>query len=99
MSGGQQQRVAIARALANRPALLLCDEPTGNLDLDTGKEIHLLLYELNKRERVTIVCATHDHNMLAVADRMVWVSDGRIERIATAADVVVEKASLGEEEP
>ena len=99
MSGGQQQRVAIARALANRPSLLLCDEPTGNLDLDTGKEIHVLLYELNRRDGVTIVCATHDHNMLAVSDRMVWITDGRIERIETRDDVVVEQASLGEDSP
>ncbi len=96
MSGGQQQRVAIARSLANAPSLLLCDEPTGNLDIDTGHEIHQLLYELNKNEGVTIVCATHDHNMLSVSDRMVWVADGRIDRIETADDVVVEKASLGE---
>jgi putative ABC transport system ATP-binding protein len=98
MSGGQMQRVAIARALANRPSLLLCDEPTGNLDLQTGKEIHLLLQSLNENDRVTIVCATHDYNMLAVSDRMVWISDGRIERIECTEDVKIEKASLGQSE-
>ena len=98
MSGGQMQRVAIARSLANHPALLLCDEPTGNLDLDTGKEIHLLLQSLNDHDGVTIICATHDYNMLAVSDRMVWIADGRIDRIACTADVRIEKASLGEEE-
>jgi putative ABC transport system ATP-binding protein len=96
MSGGQMQRVAIARSLANNPALLLCDEPTGNLDLQTGKEIHWLLHDLNKKDRVTIICATHDHNMLAVSDRMVWIADGRVDRVACTADVKIEKASLGE---
>jgi putative ABC transport system ATP-binding protein len=98
MSGGQMQRVAIARSLANRPALLLCDEPTGNLDLQTGKEIHWLLHDLNKKDRVTIVCATHDYNMLAVSDRMVWITDGQVERIECTSDVKIEKASLGEGE-
>lgn len=98
MSGGQMQRVAIARALANSPSLLLCDEPTGNLDLDTGMEIHHLLHDLNKRDGVTILCATHDHNMLAVSDRMVWIADGRIDRIECTENVKIEKASLGEEQ-
>ncbi|MBP5232048.1 MAG: ABC transporter ATP-binding protein, partial [Planctomycetes bacterium] len=71
MSGGQQQRVAIARSLANNPSLLLCDEPTANLDFKTGEEIHQILYELNKKDGVTVICATHDWNMLAVSDRMV----------------------------
>ncbi len=98
MSGGQMQRVAIARSLANNPALLLCDEPTGNLDLKTGKEIHNLLYDLNKNDKVTIICNTHDHNMLSVSDRMIWMTDGKIDRIALTADVHIEKASLGEED-
>lgn len=98
MSGGQMQRVAIARSLANNPSLLLCDEPTGNLDLKTGKEIHLLLHSLNKDDGVTIICATHDHNMLAVSDRMVWIADGRIDRIAATENVTIEKASLGVDE-
>ncbi len=98
MSGGQMQRVAIARSLANSPSLLLCDEPTGNLDLTTGKEIHWLLHDLNKKDGVTIICATHDHNMLAVSDRMVWIADGRIDRIAATENVTIEKASLGTDE-
>ena len=95
MSGGQMQRVAIARSLANNPSLLLCDEPTGNLDLRTGKDIHLLLQSLHENDRVTIICSTHDHNMLSVSDRMVWISDGRIERIECTKNVTIEKASLG----
>ena len=95
MSGGQQQRVAIARALANSPSLLLCDEPTANLDLNTGREIHQLLYSLNQNDGVTIFCATHDHEMLSVSDRMVWLADGLIERIEESKDVAIEKASLG----
>jgi len=98
MSGGQMQRVAIARSLANNPSLLLCDEPTGNLDLRTGKEIHWLLHDLNKKDGVTIICATHDHNMLSVSDRMVWIADGRIDRIAATENVTIEKASLGTDE-
>ncbi len=98
MSGGQMQRVAIARSLANNPALLLCDEPTGNLDLRTGKEIHLLLHDLNKKDKVTIICSTHDHNMLAVSNRMVWIRDGQIERIECTENMKIEKASLGGEE-
>lgn len=96
MSGGQQQRVAIARALANHPKVLLCDEPTANLDLHTGKEIHQILHHLNKKEGVTIICATHDHNMLDVCDRMIWIAHGQIERIERRADVKLERATLGE---
>ena len=98
MSGGQQQRVAIARSLANNPSLLLCDEPTANLDLRTGKDIHNILNDLNKQDHVTVICATHDWNMLSVSDRMVWIRDGRVDRVALSKDVVIEKASLGDGE-
>ena len=97
MSGGQMQRVAIARSLANNPSILLCDEPTGNLDLKSGKDIHLLLHRLN-REGVTVICATHDPNMLAVSTRMVWISDGRIVRIEETSNVTIEQNSLGTDE-
>ena len=96
MSGGQQQRVAIARSLANAPSLLLCDEPTANLDLRTGREVHEILYDLNRNEGVTIVCATHDLNMLQAFDRMAWISDGNVERIELTENVTIEKASMGE---
>ncbi len=97
MSGGQQQRVAIARALANRPSLLLCDEPTANLDLVSGREVHCILRDLNRDQGVTIICATHDHNMLEVSSRMIWIDDGQIRRIALSRDVRIERSSLGDE--
>ena len=76
LSGGQQQRVAVARALANSPAIILADEPTGNLDLKTGQEIIDLLRELNTKQNVTIISATHDHKMLDVSDRIFHIRDG-----------------------
>ncbi len=81
LSGGQQQRVAIARAMANDPAIILADEPTGNLDLTTGEEIIELLKKLSEERGVTIISATHDMKMLSVSDRVVWIRDGRIDRI------------------
>lgn len=98
LSGGQQQRVAIARALANNPAIILADEPTGNLDLKTGKEIIMLLKELNKKEKVTIISATHDLKMLDVSDRIVWIRDGKIERIEERKDVEVAVGAIEGEE-
>ncbi len=94
MSGGQQQRVAIARSLANDPSLILCDEPTANLDFKTGKDVHNLLYDLNKNDGVTVVCVTHDHNMLTVSDRMLWLSDGLIDRIELSAEVDIRRAQI-----
>jgi len=87
LSGGQQQRVAIARALANNPAIVLADEPTGNLDLETGMEIIKLLKELNEEREVTIITATHDIKMLAVSDRIAWLRDGKIQRIEKRSEV------------
>jgi putative ABC transport system ATP-binding protein len=94
LSGGQQQRVAVARAMANDPAIILADEPTGNLDLKTGTEIIDLLREMNKQSGVTIVTATHDHKMLDVSDRVVWISDGRIDRIIDRADLKIEVGTI-----
>jgi putative ABC transport system ATP-binding protein len=78
LSGGQQQRVAIARALANRPLLLIADEPTGQLDADTGLAVMELLRAVVRSEGVTALVATHDHQLLALADRVLELRDGRI---------------------
>jgi putative ABC transport system ATP-binding protein len=78
LSGGEQQRVAIARALANRPRILLADEPTGQLDSETGHVIMMLLRDVVRTEGVTAVVATHDAVMLDVADRVVELRDGEL---------------------
>ncbi len=95
MSGGQQQRVAIARSLANNPSVLLCDEPTANLDLHTGQDILNILRRLNKEKGVTIICATHDHRMMDICDRLMWIRDGQIDRIARRDEVHVEVGGIG----
>jgi putative ABC transport system ATP-binding protein len=78
LSGGEQQRVAIARALANRPALLLADEPTGQLDLQTGRSIMVLLQHVIQSEGVTAIVATHDPMLIDLADRVIELQDGRV---------------------
>ncbi len=98
LSGGQQQRVAIARALANDPVIILADEPTGNLDLKTGREIIQLLKELNEEKGVTIISATHDLKMLDVSDRVIWIRDGRIAKIEDRAKIQLEAALAVEKE-
>jgi putative ABC transport system ATP-binding protein len=86
LSGGQQQRVAIARALVTDPPLLLADEPTGNLDTRTSLEVLALLQELNKRDGITIVLVTHEHDIAACAQRVITFRDGRVQ-----TDLVQEK--------
>lgn len=78
LSGGEQQRVAIARALINRPAVLLADEPSGNLDSQNREEIHRLFFELREKLGQTIVLVTHDEKLAAMADRRIVMCDGRI---------------------
>ena len=94
LSGGQQQRVAIARALVNDPAIILADEPTGNLDSTTGSEIIEMLSTFNRQRGVTIITATHDHKMLAASSRVVWIADGRIERIERREDLHIAVGSI-----
>ena len=78
LSGGQQQRVAIARALANDPALLLCDEPTGALDYNTGKAVLKLLQDTCREQRMTVIVITHDPKVANYAHRKVQILDGTI---------------------
>ena len=97
MSGGQQQRVAIARAFANRPAIVLADEPTANLDLHTGRQIINLLRDMNQRTGVTIISATHDHKMLDVSDKIAWMCDGQIDRLEDRKDLQINVGAIGGE--
>jgi putative ABC transport system ATP-binding protein len=78
LSGGQQQRVAIARAIAAEPQVMLADEPTGNLDTATSKDVMNLLTDLNRREGITIVMVTHEPDMAAYAQRIIRFVDGHI---------------------
>jgi len=78
LSGGQKQRVAIARALFNKPKLLLCDEPTGNLDTSTGRAVINFFREINREDGVTLVIVTHEQRMSRVAERIIRVQDGRM---------------------
>ncbi|MDF1593599.1 MAG: ABC transporter ATP-binding protein [Desulfobacterales bacterium] len=89
LSGGQQQRVAVARALANDPAIILADEPTGNLDLTTGEEIIKLLKQLSRERNVTVISATHDLKMLNVSDHVVWIRDGRVDKIESREELSI----------
>ena len=81
LSGGEQQRVAIARALANDPPLLLADEPTGNLDSQTGHQVIELLLDVNRARKTTIVLVTHDPELAALADMTIALRDGRVARV------------------
>lgn len=80
LSGGQQQRVAVGRALINDPAFILADEPTGNLDSRSGREVIELLMTANRKSRQTLILITHDENIALQADRIITISDGRIIR-------------------
>jgi len=83
LSGGEQQRVAIARALTGRPRVVLCDEPTGALDVETGREVLGLLAGLSRKMNQTVVVITHNHAIAALGERIVRLKDGRVEAIET----------------
>lgn len=92
LSGGEQQRVSIARALAKNPKLLLCDEPTGALDYETGKAILKLLQDCSKKQNMTVVIITHNSALTAMADRIIKVKNGKISSVRMNEEIVpVEK--------
>ena len=78
LSGGQQQRGSVARAIVNKPKIILCDEPTGNLDSKTGKEILELIKEMNRIHQITFIIVTHDSNVANQCQRRIWIQDGKI---------------------
>jgi putative ABC transport system ATP-binding protein len=94
LSGGQQQRVAIARAIVNRPSILLADEPTANLDFKTGTQVIEMIGELSRARGVTVVCATHDHEMLKASDRVIWIADGQVARITERAQMQIRTGAV-----
>ena len=96
LSGGQQQRVAIARAFVNSPRIILADEPTGNLDSNTGQTIIDYMKKLQAEMGSTIITVTHDDKMLTACDRMAWIRDGALERIANREDIDIRMGSIKE---
>lgn len=96
LSGGQQQRVAIARALANNPSIILADEPTGNLDLSTGEDVIALLRDLCHQKGVTVISATHDYKMLSVSDQVIWIRDGRVDKVQERDELEIRTGGLVE---
>jgi len=96
LSGGQMQRVAIARAFVNKPRIILADEPTGNLDSNTGQQIIDYMKSLQQEMGSTIITVTHDDKMLSVADRMAWIRDGRLERVADRDEIEIQMGTIEE---
>lgn len=97
LSGGQQQRVAIARALANEPAILMCDEPTGNLDTQTSKDVIQLFRDLNRENKITVILVTHDPAVAHVARRVVVLRDGLIVQDTTDYAAAMKSLHAAEE--
>jgi putative ABC transport system ATP-binding protein len=99
LSGGEQQRVAIARAFANRPSILLADEPTGNLDSKNGRHIFELMQELHTRNKVTLVLVTHDGALAAEAERRIVLEEGRVAVDEMKSQDAERKKDLGTTDP
>ena len=95
LSGGEQQRIAIARAFANDPAILLADEPTGNLDSRNGRHVFDLMVEMNRRRNATLVLVTHDHDLASMADRRIALRDGRMVSDSDSASLSEEASEQG----
>lgn len=89
LSGGEQQRVAIARAFINQPKILFADEPTGNLDTETGEHIEELIFDLNKSQKTTLVLVTHDLELAQKCDRIIRIKNGKVD-----SDTMIEKAEV-----
>ena len=83
LSGGEQQRVAIARAVAKNPKILLCDEPTGALDYNTGKQVLRILQDMSRENGATVVIVTHNSAIAPIADRVIRMHDGRVTAVET----------------
>ncbi len=98
LSGGQQQRVAVARAIANDPVIILADEPTANLDVRTGREMIELLVQLKESEGITVISATHDMKMLDVSDRILWIRDGKVDRLEERKDLQIKVGTIDGQE-
>jgi putative ABC transport system ATP-binding protein len=86
LSGGEQQRVAVARAFANEPSILLADEPTGNLDSRNGQHVFDLMLQMNRKRGATLVLVTHDHELASLADRRIFLRDGRVVKDSGVED-------------
>ena len=84
--------------MSNLPRILLADEPTANLDLATGKSILNTLRRINKTRCVTVICSTHDHRLLTMCDRIMWIRDGRVERVERRDDLTITVGTIGGEE-
>jgi ABC-type lipoprotein export system ATPase subunit len=97
LSGGQQQRVAVARALVNNPSILMCDEPTGNLDSRTSREVIDLFRRLNEQSGITLILVTHDQEIACNARRVIVLRDGRV--VADTSDVSAALAALHSPQP
>ena len=98
LSGGEQQRVAVARSLASEPAIVLADEPTGNLDTRSGNEVLTVFQKLNRERGITVILVTHDPEIGRHAERIIWIRDGLVERAEQVRDRILADDSQGLEE-